>query len=442
MSRGHSTICASAAGGQSWTGGEFDKEGILAILNVTHDQAGNPRQSLSVAVKVAIGLGPDAEAGRKAPKKLDHFVFLRKTGAELEWRQDKDLTEHYRKQCNGNPREISVILLSDEQENVFRTQYAWWTATQRKCWSEMVQIWTGTEKMGEWKGDKPPPAHEMKCKMQATRRTEKHPEGELWAPPNPCGPGCPDLERGDCKPSGDLYFVLADFPMLGEVCRLHTSGYGSVRQLSSSLEQVRRLTGGRLTGMRLMLRVRPEKVTYQGKDKKLHRTTVFVLSLGVSQDDMRKLLAGMTEYAQMFESTRRLLGGQPPIEYEVEETEQERAPEIAAEFHPAEPENEQPEAVVSFATQVSRQKEESHGQVAPKHLEKQTGTEESGRLLNFRRDPAQKMVWFSGPGLALAIQPGMKTVRNDAGEIGVAASWFSVVESICQERGIELKQVR
>jgi len=397
-----------------------ERKETMPILGVTHDQAGNPRQSLSVAVKVAIGLGPDPDAGRKAPKKLDHFVFLRKVGADLEWRQDKALTDHYRKQCNGNPREISVILLSDEQENVFRTQYAWWTATQRKCWSEMVQI--GGE-----------PGKPDECKMQATRRTEKHPEGELWAPPNPCGPGCPDLERGDCKPSGDLYFVLADFPMLGEVCRLHTSGYGSVRQLSSSIEQVRRLTGGRLTGMRLMLRVRPEKVTYQGKDNKRHRTTVFVLSLGVSQDDMRKLLAGMTEYAQMFESTRRLLGGQPPIEYEVEETEQERAPEIAAEFHPVEPEEEQPEPIVSFATQVSQQKKESH--------EKQTGTEESQRLLNFRRDQDKKMVWFSGPGLALAIQPGMKTVRNDAGEVGVAASWFSVVETICQQRGIELKQV-
>ena len=394
----------------------------MPILGVTHDQAGNPRQSLSVAVKVAIGLGPDPEAGRKAPKKLDHFVFLRKVGADLEWRQDKDLTEHYRKQCNGNPREISVILLSDEQENVFRTQYAWWTATQRKCWSEMVEISSG---------DAGVTTPGFIWRMHATRRTEKHPDGELWAPPNPCGPGCPDLERGDCKPSGDLYFVLADFPMLGEVCRLHTSGYGSVRQLSSSIEQVRRLTGGRLTGMRLMLRVRPEKVTYQGKDNKRHRTTVFVLSLGVSQDDMRKLLAGMTEYAQMFESTRRLLGGQPPIEYEVEETEQERAPEIAAEFHPAEAEEE----TRSDATPGGTVPIET---IAEKPLETTIG---NPCLVNFRRDPAAKMIWFSGSGLALAIQPGMKTVRNDVGELGIATSWFSVVETICQQRGIELKQV-
>ena len=394
----------------------------MAILNVTHDESGKPRQSLSVAVKIAIGLGPDPEAGRKAPKKLDHFVFLRKAGAELKWERDERLTKHYREKCEGNPREIGVILLSDEPENVFRTQLAWWTATQRKCWSEMVDI-TGRVNQGSGEILKG-------FRMQATRRTTKHPEGELWAPPNPCGPGCPDLGRGDCKPSGDLYFVLADFPMLGEVCRLHTSGYGSVRQLSSSIEQVRRLTGGRLTGMRLMLRVRPERVTYQGKDNKRLRTTVFVLSLGVSQDDMRKLLAGMTEYAQMFESTRRLLGGQPPIEYEVEETERERAPEIAAEFHPAEPEEEETEAKDSSAPPPSDQK--AAGPPAQ---------ELSQRVLNFRRDPAEKMVWFSGSGLALAIQPGMKTVRNDAGEIGVAASWFSVVESICQQRGIELKQI-
>ncbi len=397
----------------------------MPILGVTHDQAGNPRQSLSVAVKVAIGLGPDPEAGRKAPKKLDHFVFLRKAGADLEWKPDEKLTIHYHNQCKGMPREIGVILLSDDQENVFRTQYAWWTATQRKCWSEMVDL-TGRVDRGVGKNLKG-------FRMQATRRTEKHPEGELWAPPNHCGPGCPDLERGDCKPSGDLYFVLADFPMLGEVCRLHTSGYGSVRQLSSSIEQVRRLTGGRLTGMRLMLRVRPEKVSYQGKDNKRHRTTVFVLSLGVSQDDMRKLLAGMTEYAQMFESTRRLLGGQPPIEYEVEETEQERAPEIAAEFHPAEPENEQPETKPAPPPPPSEQ-EDSPKVAGPPQ-------EQPQRLVNFRRDPAAKMVWFSGPGLGVAIAPGIKTVRNDVGELGVAVSWFSVVETTCQQRGIELKQI-
>jgi hypothetical protein len=53
--------------------------------------------------------------------------------------------------------------------------------------------------------------------MHATRKTSKHPEGEAWPgnyryvdgptkgqPVEPCGDGCPDLERGACRPSGDL----------------------------------------------------------------------------------------------------------------------------------------------------------------------------------------------------------------------------------------------
>ncbi len=406
----------------------------MPIIGVTHDEAGEARQSLSVAIKVAIGLGPDPEAGRKAPKKLDHFVFLRKVGAELEWKADERLTKHYREKCKGNPREVAVILLSDETENVFRTQYAWWTATQRKCWSEMVEITTvhaGANAAG------------FIWRMQATRRTEKNPDGELWAPPNPCGPGCPDLERGDCKPSGDLYFVLADFPMLGEVCRLHTSGYSSVRQLSSSIEQVRRLTGGRLTGMRLMLRVRPERVTYKGKDGKHHRTTIFALSLGVSEDDMRKLLAGMTEYAQMFESTRRLLGGQPPIEYEVEETERERAPEIAAEFHPTDPEQQdEPEPPKTEIGTLAEQKAAGPFPLrdeSPKHA---PPPEEKRNGITFRSDG--EMVWLSGPALAFLVRemPAMNAKKNEAGEPGIAVAWFGVFEQICKDRGIELHETK
>ncbi len=47
---------------------------------------------------------------------------------------------------------------------------------------------------------------------------------------------------------------------------------------------------------------------------------------------MRKLIAKLTENARLFAETRKLLGGKV---LEVVEDEQERAPEIAAEFYPA-----------------------------------------------------------------------------------------------------------
>ena len=72
----------------------------------------------------------------------------------------------------------------------------------------------------------------------------------LAVSPGPqCGNGCPELAAGLCKPSGDLRFVLADFPRLGSVCRIHTSSYRSIRQIHSALEEIQTFTGGRLAGI-------------------------------------------------------------------------------------------------------------------------------------------------------------------------------------------------
>ncbi|MGH9454084.1 MAG: hypothetical protein ACRD2O_08965, partial [Terriglobia bacterium] len=267
--------------------------------------------------------GPDPNNPKSHPKKLDHFVFKRKSinAKNIVWEEDAHLMEIF----GANPVEIGIILLDDDPDNVFRTSYAWWTQTECKCRGEMVQL-----EDGAWA-------------MQATRKTEKHPDGEPW-PGNyrykggdkdgqaveGCGDGCPDLERGDCKPSGDLYFVLDKFPTFGAVCRLHTTSYRSIRQISSALLQVQKITGGRLAGIRTMLKVRPEKGTYTDASGK-HTTTLYILSLEVDAQDWKKLLASMTETSALFERTRKLLGGG---RLEIVEDDGERAPEIAGEFHP------------------------------------------------------------------------------------------------------------
>jgi recombination directionality factor gp3-like protein len=276
----------------------------MAIIGLTVSESGESMQRLAVTTKVAIGEVVKMQDGKSRPNKLDHFIFLRKNARSLDWEVDGDLAKHYGAQC----REIWIVLLTDELENVFRTEYAWWAKTEKKCW-------------GDGK--------------QATRRTEKNPDGEDWTP---CGDGCPDLEANRCKPSGDLYFVLADFPRLGSVCRIHTTSYRSVRQIYSALEQIRTVTGGRLAGIRCKLVVRPEKAAYYDeKLKKKVSTTIFALNLELSAQDMQKLIGDMTQYAKLFEQTKKLLGNGRKVEYLVEEEdEEERAPDISQEFYPAE----------------------------------------------------------------------------------------------------------
>ena len=270
------------------------------IIGVTHDQDGRVVQRLSVSTKVSIGLPPNGD--RNHPTKLDHFVFLRKkrTSNKLEWEPDPDLTQHYGEQC----RELHIILIDDDIENVFPSSYAWWTATERKCWGDGAS---------------------------ATRRTPEKPGGQPWTQ---CGTGCPELASGLCKPSGDLRFVLADFPRLGSVCRIHTCSYRSIRQIHSALQEIQTFTGGRLAGITAKLTVRPEEATYfDRKEKRKKTSSIWALSLEVEGEDMRKLIANLTENARLFAETRKLLGSGGKV-LEVVEDEEEQAPEITAEFYP------------------------------------------------------------------------------------------------------------
>jgi hypothetical protein len=187
----------------------------------------------------------------------------------------------------------------------------------------------------------------VKYEMHAIRRTQKHPEGEPWPegykyvdgpkkgqPVPPCGDGCPDLERGDCRPSGDLYFMLEKFPTLGAVCRLHTSSYRSIRNLSNGLMQIRRFNGGRLAGIKAVLKATPERIWYNDKDGFRHSSVAHILSLEIGATDIPGLLASMNEPSRLLERGRASFGGKGKVQVVVREADAERAGEIAAEFYP------------------------------------------------------------------------------------------------------------
>ncbi len=241
-------------------------------------------------------------------------MFLRKkrTTKGVEWEPDPELTDRYGKDC----RIVRIVLIDDDIENVFPTSYAWSTAVERKCWGD------GTS---------------------AIRRTPEKPGGQSWAP---CGSGCPELASGACKPSGDLRFVLADFPKLGSVCRIHTSSYRSIRQIHSALQEIRSFTSGRLAGLTAKLVVRPEEAAYfDSKDHRKKSTTIWALSVEVDGRDIKKLVASLTENARVFVETRKLLADGRVLE--VVEDEAEEASEVAAEFYGA------PEAAPAFSEKVN-----------------------------------------------------------------------------------------
>jgi hypothetical protein len=80
--------------------------------------------------------------------------------------------------------------------------------------------------------------------------------------------------------------------------------------------------------------LREEATYFDRKEKRKKTSSIWALSLEVEGDDMRKLIANLTENARLFAETRRLLGSGGKV-LEVVEDEQEQAPEVAAEFYPA-----------------------------------------------------------------------------------------------------------
>ena len=285
----------------------------MGILGLTHDESGVALEKLPVAIKVAIGEPPEPGNQNSHPKRLDHFVFKRKTlrGQDVIWEPAPEITEAHA----AKPTELGIVFLHDDPEEILRTEYAWWTAAGCKCRGELVQIANGNG---------------ARYEMRAIRKTRQHPEGEAWPgqyryaggpkkdqPYESCGDGCPDLERGDCRPSGDLYFMLEKFPKLGAVCRLHTSSYRSVRNLSNGLMQIRRFHGNRLSGVKALLRATPEKIWYKDQSGTRHSSVVHILSLEINAREIGR--------APGFDSD---------LQFVVRESDDERASEISNEFYP------------------------------------------------------------------------------------------------------------
>ncbi len=302
----------------------------MGILGLTHDENGAALEKLPVTIKVAIGQGPEPGKENGHPRRLDHFVFKRKTlqGQDVVWVAAPEITQAH----GEKPTELGIIFLNDDPREVLRTEYALWTPSGCKCHGELVQIANGGG---------------TRYEMRAARRTQKHPEGEPWPgnykyadgpkkgqPVEPCGDGCPDLERGDCRPSGDLYFILEKFPTFGAICRLHTSSYRSIRNLSNGLMQIRRLNGGRLMGIKAILKVSPEKISYSDRDGTRHTSVAYILSLEIGGTDLRTLVASMTEPARLLDQGRSAFNLSGGAQYVARETDGERAQEISGEFYP------------------------------------------------------------------------------------------------------------
>lgn len=302
------------------------------IIGLTHEKDGiTPVQRLAINSKVSIGL--PADSTRNHPEKVDYFRILKKDG-KGEWEEDKSFYQHLRETYmpevmidgvarRAALREFDIVFLSDDIEEVFPTTLAWWSASEKKCGGNGLDAQRSLTALSA----------NDKAKFQLS-------PGQKYVPWKPCGDGCPEMDKGICKPNGTLYFIFKDRPTIGSIVKFDTTSYESIRRISSSLLQIQAITGGRLRGLPLKMVLRPGKTRFQDKEGKVKNSNAFFVNLEFRQDDYNKLVPRLMEQSVAYERTLiaarrpKLLTEAADSEIEVQ-AEEQLAKEMHGEFYSA-----------------------------------------------------------------------------------------------------------
>ncbi len=195
---------------------------------------------------------------RSFPRKIPYFTFHR-LGMDGDYVADFDAIEMH----GTTPSEIDIVFLSDDPLDA---AYHWFTQTRLCC--------HGDGKTAKRHLD----AAQAGDKAAAKGAAEK---GEQWFTVEKCCvDGCP-LSKATagkdnkeyppkCKPHGRLHFQLVNQPRFGGTVTYDTTGYRSISQLYSCIQQIKSVTGrgnaanGFIAGIPLKLILRPYKLLHNG----------------------------------------------------------------------------------------------------------------------------------------------------------------------------------
>lgn len=204
--------------------------------------------------KIRLGVKREEPGKHPYPKATDYFVV------------PDDIKEY----VGEKPKELQIMFPSDDQELV-APQYlrCYGISHGLVCWGD---------------GEKSHRKIDVHTGEMAGRDTIDW-EWQNW-----------DCNTADCSEYGarcrrvmNLIFLLPNIPGLG-VWQLDTSSFYSIREINSSLEMIRSITGGRIAFIPLTLALGPVDVFPSGEKKK----TVHILHI---KSDVK--LAGVIQAAQL-----------------------------------------------------------------------------------------------------------------------------------------------
>lgn len=258
--------------------------------------------------KIKIGMkgAPRQKSGGsgtwQAPQKLDHFVVTTmERGADNNFLPDAEVMNR----LGPSPKEIPVMLVYDDIELNFPTRYAMYDGKTLKC--------TGDGETARWRND----------------------DGTHMMVQCPCHRQDPAYQGKDkCKITGTLSVIIDGAEVIGGVWKFRTTSYNSVVGILSSLAMIKRVSGGVLAGVPMVMKLSPKAVVDPVRGG---QQTVYVVSLeyrgsvqSLRDQGYATLLAQQTHGArieQIEQQARALLAYQPDP-YEIE------AEDIVPEFYP------------------------------------------------------------------------------------------------------------
>jgi hypothetical protein len=224
--------------------GDFRPNGILNLSPGLVE-----RGKIKIGEKGAVKTSASGNEFR-APVKLDHFIVTSmERGQDGNFLQDKEIMQS----LGGKPKEIPIQLVYDDINLNFPSRYACYIGKTLWC-----------------SGD-----------GQKARRANTNESGVLERGHHLVQCPCPRQDPGytgkdKCKINGTLSVVIMGANVVGGVWKLRTTSFNSVVGILSSLAMIKRITGGRLAGIPLTLKLSPKAVTDPVKGS---QQTIYVVSV-------------------------------------------------------------------------------------------------------------------------------------------------------------------
>lgn len=204
--------------------------------------------------KIHLGIKATNARGTTFPRATDFFV----------------VPEVIQKVYGPKPRELDVVFPIDDVQRVAYVAWKNYTSTRGKVCTgdgERAVRVIDTEKLGRG-----PWTQEDFDAAIATAETKKWEPREIVCPAH----DCVFAKRRQCKAVLNLQFLLPRVPGIG-VWQLDTGSVNSIIDVRGGIEMVRKISGGRLAGIPLTLRLEPLEVISpeDGRKKVVHTLKLF-----------------------------------------------------------------------------------------------------------------------------------------------------------------------